>query len=196
MSSDRGRPGPLAIRVFISVDMDPTEKLMEMQEILSSSGADLRIVPPENLHVTLQFLGDVDEGKIPLLKEILTKIASKYRPAELSLRGLGAFPSNSYIKVVWVGMEGAGSLTDISRELGGEIARLGLKTDRKGFRPHLTLARVRSAQNIGGLKDMLARNDPWELGGQTVMELKLKRSVLTPGGPVYSDLEVARLGQL
>ncbi len=178
------------IRSFIAVDMDEAgliSKLVEAQRALRDLGADMKLVEPENIHATVRFLGEVPATTIEVVKEQMNEV--KFRPFDAEFVGLGAFPNLRRINVVWVGMrKGHDEIASIFRQLEPRIEKIGFPPDRKGFSPHVTIARVKSAR----MKDELARfvdemrDVPY--GVIHVDELRLKRSVLTPKGPVYSTI--------
>ncbi|GBC68740.1 RNA 2',3'-cyclic phosphodiesterase [archaeon HR01] len=182
------------MRLFIAVDIvdqNVVENIRTLQKtLLDTRSAELRPVPPENLHITLKFLGEVDD-------EIAGEIGARlnlieYQPFKVRLKGLGYFPGGGYINVIWVGMaEGAVQLKGLYTLVEDTAQRLGFRRD--SFSPHLTICRVKSVRDKRLLLQTLEKFSEYEVGEEEVSELKLKRSVLTPSGPVYSDLVVKRL---
>jgi 2'-5' RNA ligase len=141
------------MRVFIAVDLESREALANLtalQRTLVESGADVKLVEPQNLHFTIKFLGDVDAGVVAKVKEILSQIEA---PAiKVVYQGVGAFPSISHPNVIWVGSdrEGGALLSRLASIVESKIAHLRLG-DSKPFVPHLTIARVRSGRNRDAL---------------------------------------------
>lgn len=184
------------VRCFIAVDIDRPElraRLREVQEGLASLGCDLKLVEPENIHITLRFLGEVPRGVVEGVAKALSGLRAQ--PFNLSLRGLGAFPSASRPRVIWVGVaEGAIELSELHHQVEELIRPVGFRPEREDFIPHVTIARVKSGRGLHRLADFVSRNSNFEVGSMMVEEVKLKRSVLTPGGPIYSDIFVKRLG--
>jgi 2'-5' RNA ligase len=136
----------------------------------------------------MRFLGDIQLGMIDRIHSEMEQTV--FSPFDVGIRGVGAFPSAKYARVVWAGLrEGAERLQDMFNQIEPRLSSLGLKPDPKGFNPHITIARVRSGRN----KDQLARciNElaDYSFGTLRADCLKLKRSVLTPKGPVYSTLK-------
>ncbi len=182
------------IRAFVAVDMDEAgviSKLVDAQRALRDLGADLKLVEPENIHATVRFLGGVPAATIELVKEAMGEI--KFSPFDMEFVGLGAFPNLRRINVVWVGMrKGGEEISRIFEQLEPRFRKIGFDPDRKGFSPHVTIARVKT----GRMRDELAkfvdemRDTPF--GAIHVEELRLKRSVLTPKGPVYSTIHTVR----
>jgi 2'-5' RNA ligase len=182
---------PEPLRSFIAFDIDNRDilkRLVDAQEKLAESGADLRLVEPENIHVTMRFLGDIQPTMIDRIQSAMEQIV--FKPFDVEIHGVGAFPSTKYARVVWAGIkEGAEGLRDIFNQVEPRLRNLGLRPDSKGFSPHITIARVRSGRN----KDQLARCvdelADYTFGMLRAECLRLKRSVLTPKGPIYSTLK-------
>lgn len=138
------------------------------------------------LHVTLKFLGQTEED---LAKEIAARVAtacSGISPFTIKLKGMGAFPSLSNIRVVWVGIQNGEPLERIARSLEVSMAELGFREEKRGFKPHLTLARMRSGRNMRNIQDILKENAASEFGEYLIDRINLKKSVLSPQGPSYS----------
>ena len=178
------------IRSFIAFDLNEPailSRISELQSELSQTGSNLRIVSPDNLHVTLSFLGEISQTTISQITSELEQI--EFSPFKLSLRGVGAFPNLRRINVIWVGIDkGREDLEEIFQLLRPKLVRLGIPRIGQRFSPHITIARVGSGRNIGQLsKKMFAIGDI-ELGESFLDTLRLKKSVLTPKGPVYMTL--------
>lgn len=189
-STIQPRVKKIGVRCFIAVDFDDLELLDALgrfQTILVGSGADLKCVERENIHLTLRFLGDVREGLVEELKGIVSQV--KFSPFSAELRGVGVFPNLRRPRVVWTGItRGADELKGFFQRLEPEIVGLGFKPERRGFSPHITLARVRSGRNRDRLAEVVTSHAEERFGEFTISHLKLKRSVLTPRGPIYSTL--------
>jgi 2'-5' RNA ligase len=181
-------------RAFISTDIEPDQRLVSAIGELGRARADLKIVKPELLHLTLKFLGDTDES---IVDDIATRIASSAEgiaPFKIRLKGMGAFPSLSNVRVVWVGIEDGRPLVEIAKRLDASLLELGFERDRKGFVPHLTLARTRSARNMANVLEVIRRNPATDYGEYPVDRVLLKKSVLSPHGPTYSTVREHLLG--
>lgn len=183
------------MRCFIAVDIDQPElraRLREIQVGLDSLGCGLKLVEPENIHVTLRFLGEIPSSLASEVAKTLDKVRAN--PFTLTLRGLGAFPSPSRPRVVWVGVgEGSAELSSLHRQVESLIKPLGFQPEREPFTPHITLARVKVPRNLSSLARFIAERSDVEVGSMRVEEVKLKRSTLTPSGPIYSDVYVKKL---
>ncbi len=186
----------MKFRAFISADIVPSEALVAVLGRLDSSRADLKTVRPELMHLTLKFLGDAEESLIDEIVERMAKATDGVQPFRIRLKGMGAFPSLSVIKVVWVGIEDGGPLERIAQELDESMSELGFEREKRGFKAHLTLARTRSAKNIANVQDILKENAATDYGEYTVDRIFLKKSLLTPGGPIYSTVSEHLLGSV
>ncbi len=183
------------VRSFISFDVDSEEvidNIMRVQNVLLETGADLKLVKPENIHVTIKFLGEVPSTMIDNIYEVLRDVS--FTPFKIRVKGLGSFPNFKVVRVVWAGIvEGCEDLREIHLQVERGLRTLGFKPDPKGFSPHLTIARVRSGRRRDLLIKCIKRMCDYEFGVVEARCLRLKKSVLTPRGPVYSVLrEVCR----
>jgi len=178
------------IRSFIAFDIDSEsviKRLSETQKTLVNTGADLKIVQPQNIHVTMRFLGNISPNMVDSIHEEMEKVS--FAPFEIELRGLGAFPTLRYARVVWAGIKkGAEELAHVSDQLEPRLLGLGFKPDSKGFSPHLTIARVKSGRNKAELVRVVQEFEDYQFGVIKGSCLRLKKSVLTPKGPIYSIL--------
>ncbi len=177
------------IRAFVAVDVNEpsiVEKIRLTQGMLESSrAAVMKMVEPENLHLTLKFLGEIDQSKIEQVKEAIRSIS--FETFVIRLRGLGYFPGGGRVNVVWVGVEDqSGSLTRVGEELQAKLASLGFQKER--FTPHLTIARVKSVREKQRLIQLISEHQSEDYGTQKIEYICLKKSILTPSGPIYSDL--------
>ncbi|MEM2250178.1 MAG: RNA 2',3'-cyclic phosphodiesterase [Candidatus Bathyarchaeia archaeon] len=181
---------PEAIRSFIAFDIESAsvlERIMEMQRRLVGTGADLKCVEPKNIHITVRFLGNITPNMVDKIFEGMRKV--QFVPFDVKIQGVGAFPDLRYPRVVWAGIRnGANELRGIFSQLEPYLRSLGFAPDPKGFSPHLTIARVRSGRNKAALAKFLMENVNYEFGVVRAECLRLKRSDLTPKGPIYSTL--------
>ena len=188
------------IRCFIAVELPPQVRraLEDLQGRLGKGrerGA--KWVAPAGIHLTLKFLGDVPEERIPLLASAMGRVAAAGSPLALHLAGAGCFPSAERPRVLWVGMAGdAERLAKLQARMQVAMAELGFPREARPFTPHLTLARMRDLaspeelQRLGSAVRALSvpRMD------FTAEEVALIRSDLLPSGAVYTVLATSRLG--
>ncbi|UCE39121.1 MAG: RNA 2',3'-cyclic phosphodiesterase [Thermoplasmata archaeon] len=183
----------MTFRAFIAVEVEVGTKLEEFWNKLKESNAQLKLVEPENIHLTLKFLGDTDEAKIGDIESAMSLSIEGVEPFTMEMIGTGAFPNPNYMKVIWVGLEGADSLVKIAKALNSELSKHGFKREKKGFRPHVTLARVKGPRNKQILGDILKEYQDVVFGTQKVEGIKLKKSVLSREGPTYITVKEVKL---
>jgi 2'-5' RNA ligase len=170
------------MRTFIAVDLESNEvkkEISNIQQSINKSGADLKLVSPENLHFTLRFLGEITEKEFEMIRELLKQI--EFPSFKISYRGLGVFPNERRISVIWIGVDQG------REELIKKLLTLNFRPDKK-FLPHLTISRVRSGRNKEELIRSIEPHMQDELGDDIVSSIRIKKSDLTPKGPVYTDM--------
>ena len=179
------------MRAFVAIDVPDrvVESLVAFQSELSRAGADLRLVERQNLHFTVKFLGEITEAQGTEARSRLRQLSM--RKATVEVRGAGAFPGPRRPRVVWAGVAPGDEelVAPIAREVLGVLQGIG-EPEERPFQAHITLGRVRSFRDTGGLADLLGRNSARSFGSAELAQLKLKSSRLTPAGPVYADIGV------
>jgi len=198
------------MRAFIAVDLSDElrAKIKGIQkqfvDLDKQGGIKLKFVNPWQVHQTVKFLGDVPENSVEEIKIALAETTQK--PFDIKLRGVGFFPEASpekarYIRVIWVRMEkGVGELKALQEEVESRLNALGFPSEKR-FSSHVTLCRVKMISRAGSrdeirlLLNKIIELKDVEVGTMLVEELKLKRSTLTPKGPIYEDVWVKRLGE-
>jgi len=185
------------IRTFIAVESSPevreaAGRLVQQWERLSR---DVKWVEPENMHLTLKFLGDVDSEQIPSVTEAVRKAAAECRPFELEIRGTGAFPSLRRPNVFWLGVgQGAELLGILAQKVERTLEPLGFRPEDRPFHGHLTLGRVRrGGGQLAALLERLRKEQDFQAGWVSVRQITLFSSQLTPQGPIYTPLDHAPL---
>ena len=178
---------PESIRSFLAFDIENDtvlNRLAAAQHQLVQTGADLKLVEPQNIHITVRFLGNITPAMVEKIFEEMKT------PFTVQIKGLGAFPDMRYPRVAWAGItEGADQLKSVFSQLEPRLRGLGFTPDSKGFSPHLTISRVRSGKNKQQLSEFITKNANYEFGAFNAKCLHLKKSDLTPRGPVYSTLK-------
>ena len=183
------------MRAFLALEVveeTVVQNLMNAQVEMRETKADLSMVERQNLHFTVKFFGDIPESQVPEIDGRLEKLSLK--SADVSLRGIGAFPDPKRPRVLWAGIpeDQQGSIVPLAEAVIRAIEGIGEREDRP-FHPHITLARVRSGVNKERLASFLLGNASREFGTTHLGTLKLKSSSLTPSGPVYSNVREYRL---
>ena len=190
------------IRAFIALDL-PTEIQTRLGQVIKQlkaqmEDAPVRWVAPQNIHLTLKFLGDVSINSLEILTELLKAEASSQQIMVVSVGGIGAYPKMKLPRVIWVGVEVPAELIAFQRGIDTQVARMGYARDRRPFSPHLTLGRVarntssREARKIGSV---LNSQKIGFLGVARMRSVHLFRSDLRPAGAVYTRLFSANFGQ-
>jgi 2'-5' RNA ligase len=185
------------LRVFIAVDINEHEIISSIRrtqdELMASHSSELRPVGLENLHLTLKFLGEVDERIVETVNERVRRI--KYPRFKIRVKGLGYFPGGGRVNVIWAGIaEGVEQLRGLHTLVEDEMESLGFRRD--SFSPHLTICRVKAVRDKRLLLSIISRQSETEYGWQDIDTVKVKKSTLTPYGPIYTDLVVHRLGEV
>lgn len=187
------------MRTFIAIEL-PQEirnSLASLQEQLRSSGADVKWVAPVNIHLTLKFLGEIDEKKLDEVSKIIDDIAKNKTTFAIRITSLGAFPKINYPRVIWVGIDkGDMETKEIANDLEEAIAKIGIPKEDRPFSSHITIGRLRSPQNRERLvKELNKLVD--DFGKQnlefSVTKITFFKSTLTPKGPIYDILKEAHL---
>jgi 2'-5' RNA ligase len=175
-------------RGFIAIEIPAASSIINLEQAISKTGADVKLVEPENIHLTLKFLGDTEENQIDAIEQILKESVVGATPFSLTLRGTGVFPNERYLKVLWIGIVDGDILTRIARSLDEKLLLLGFAKDQRGFSAHLTIGRVRTAKNKDQLLTVINKYKDEEFLTHTVTAVTLKKSELTPKGPIYTTL--------
>lgn len=177
------------MRAFLAVDVDPnlTYKIRNIQKQISQVSPNVKLVEDENLHFTFKFLGDITPEKKDTIIEMTEENIKDYAPFNITIKGLGAFPSTDYIRVIWLGVEHPGAFSKVQRELDTEFAKLGFNKERS-YIPHLTIGRVKGPKNKDELISLVDELKDIDIGTMNIDRLTLKKSELTPVGPIYTDL--------
>jgi 2'-5' RNA ligase len=185
------------IRVFIAVDIGESvrKKAAAMQERLSPSGGGVKWVDPASMHLTLLFLGEVEELEVVSICRIVKQQAGKLPPFTLELGGLGAFPTPRRPKILWIGVtQGAEELTRLHDALEEPLLELGCyRREDRAYSPHLTLGRLTQEDRGNAWSSILAKYAEWEGGSTEITEVLVMRSELNRDGPVYSVMGRAPL---
>ena len=173
------------MRVFVAVEISKGEILKKIQAFQKNVEIDAKPTKIDQIHFTLKFLGEIDQVKYDQVKDIIKKIS--FSSFDISLKGVGGFPNLKNPRVIWIGIDrnGAEKLTGLANEIEMKLIELGFEKNKK-FKPHLTIFRVK--KRIDDISVIMKEYETHEFGVQTISKIKVKRSVLSPKGPEYSDL--------
>jgi len=202
-------------RIFVAVRLPATAAaaVEQTQEGLRQRAHDVKWVETENLHLTLRFFGEIDEDDLRSSIEVVQTVTRSVTPFTIELAGVGCFPPAGRPRVIWVGMRSGGErLVQLAGQLDVAFGEAGLGRERRPFRPHLTIGRLRGPDRRRGQRRRKQRFGPApplqavpEIQAAltaarcgplpvTVAEVAVVESILRPAGPVYEDRAVGRLG--
>jgi 2'-5' RNA ligase len=182
-------------RCFVAVDVDDAPlrtAFNRTQRAIESTGADVKSVEGENIHITLKFLGEIPESKTAQVADLIKGIS--FKSFTLDFHGVGVFPALSRPSVVWAGVSGDASemlavFTGLERGLRG----LGFEPERRPFQPHVTLCRVKSGRNRAQLAEAIEMMKYEVFGPLRLEHIRFKKSILTRNGPIYTTLAESRV---
>lgn len=180
------------MRTFVAIEFSDAvrSKLCELGARLRRSGANASWVKPEHLHLTLRFLGEIDESLAGRICDLLLLKYAGLRIFELTVQGVGAFPAIHKPAVVWAGVSPLeGGLEEAYRHADAAAGEIGVAPEGRPFHPHATLARVRQPSRLQALVTAIEKERSFNAGGFTVRAVSLFRSELTPRGSIYTRLQ-------
>lgn len=174
------------MRTFVAIEISNNDVKNSIKNFQSNLKINAKPIDPEQLHFTLQFLGEISEEMGQRVIETLQTI--KFSEFTINLKGVGVFPKPKFPRVVWVGTDekGGRNLIELAKKVENVLKPLGLVSD-KSFKPHITIFRIK--KKIGDITKELNEQKHMDFGMQKVFSIKLKKSELTSSGPIYSDLE-------
>jgi 2'-5' RNA ligase len=187
------------VRAFIAIEIPHSiqQAIYRATSTLRDElGAIVRWVPPQNIHLTLKFLGDVSPTQVDLLTQSIRAEADSHPPFEMHIRALGSFPSLRRARILWVGIQASAELEALNRGVESACVRLGYESESRPFSPHLTIGRVRqdvSAVDGQKIRRALTAAKVDSLGSVRVDSVQVFKSDLKPDGAVYTKLFSAPL---
>ena len=179
------------IRSFVAIELtqETREKLVIIQEQIKQSQAKVRWVNPNGIHLTLKFLGNIHPAQVDEIAETAAREVENEPPLTLRPSGLGAFPIRRKPRVIWIGMEGeVQRLTEIQSRVENALEPLGFVREKRPFRPHLTIGRVKDHRRLQALIDAMTALELPEFDSFDVTEIILYKSDLRPTGAIYTKL--------
>lgn len=179
---------PLNIREFLA-------SLIDLKPAIDG----VNIVSKQNLHITLKFLGEVEEKLIPKIKEILHVLTRDFYPFKLKITRPGVFPDRDKPRVIWIGTENKEVLKSLTKRIDESLSVIGFQKETREFKAHITLARVKNHKNgrylfeklIDKYRQLSIEHRQFEF---SVEEFVLMKSTLTPNGSIYEVIERFNLG--
>ena len=190
---------PQSIRTFIALELPPAviSLLHKVQQDLKRMNIRARWVRPENIHITLKFLGDINPSDIDKIGVAMTAAAIEFPPVTLTVRGIGVFPGIKRPRVIWVGLGGdIRSLLSLQSRLEQELAGAGFPKDKRSFKAHLTLGRIKQSAGPAVSRQMISEYATLSSDEFSCNQVILFKSDLKPSGAVYSKLKQTRIGMM
>ncbi len=184
----------MSIRCFIAIELEEgiRKNISQLQSRLQKKmhhDSKIRWVKPHNIHLTLKFLGDVDDAAIAEVCAAVSQAAATNQPFDFEIGNCGCFGSGDSARVLWVDVTGGlAELGKLHDAVDSNLAETGFAPDRRKFNPHLTLARIRNAATGRNVRKIVEQLDPIILGVQNAWEITVVQSELTPAGPIYTPL--------
>jgi RNA 2',3'-cyclic 3'-phosphodiesterase len=177
-------------RIFIALKVEASETLLKLMSSLKS-GLNKDIIKwtsPDNIHITLAFLGDTDENLIKPISSMLNKQCTGSGKFELILKGAGVFRSLSDPRIIWTGIEPSDKLMHLNKLIINGLKDSNVKLEGRPFNPHLTLGRIKHINEKELLRDMIDQFQISEIQIVPVNEVILYESILLQSGPVYKPI--------
>ncbi|HEK85114.1 MAG: RNA 2',3'-cyclic phosphodiesterase [Candidatus Saccharicenans sp.] len=184
------------MRTFIAIELSPEikDRLDLLIRKLKPAANNIKWVSKENLHLTLKFLGEINDQQTEMVKSVLEGIVSQSRPFHLALKGTGSFPpGQSRIRVVWVGISADPVLFELQKLIENSLEEKGFLREERPFTPHLTIGRAKIPAKLDSLRAELERLKDEDFGAMEVKEITFFQSILRPQGPEYRVLSHHRL---
>lgn len=179
------------IRAFIALEIDQLhkQKLTELISCLKKSNADVKWVNENQMHFTLKFLGNIEKDMVHKISNILKSIVNDFKTFTIQFSKIGVFPNMRRPRVVWIGIaKGSDSLRLLNDKIETHLEGLGFQREKREYKAHLTLGRVRSSKNIGDLTKLIEEVDFESQDDIKIDKLILFQSTLTPKGAIYTPL--------
>ena len=182
------------MRLFFAIDIDETIRLRIDEFVFKNyhllGNNKLSWVKKDNLHITLKFLGETKENILPKINDRVFDCIKKYKKFRIEIKDLGVFPKVSLTKVLWLGVkDNTGELTSLFSEIENQMFELNFEKEKRPFKPHLTIARVRMINNLDKIKFFIEKFKEINFGFSEVKEIKLYQSILKSDGSEYKVIE-------
>ena len=185
------------MRTFVAIEIgdEVKDSIQHLRDRLDRADADVRWVRREHTHLTLKFIGEIDEARTGEIEQALARAAGSVEPFDIRITDVGTFPRRRPT-VLWVGIEDESrALGELHRAVDDALGEQGIEKAGRKFTAHITLGRIRSGRNIRKLLDILQAETGTEFGTVRVKSLTLFASTLTPDGPIHTPLATAALGK-
>ncbi|MBN1154852.1 RNA 2',3'-cyclic phosphodiesterase [candidate division KSB1 bacterium] len=184
------------IRTFIAIEIPSSIKksIAQLQQTLKTNEANVSWVKADNIHITLKFLGDVEENRIERIAAVLEDAVREISRFTITIGGVGGFPNVNRPRVLWVSGFGHDQIVeDIVKRIENALHSIGFEAEKKKFTIHLTIGRVRDQKNIERITENLLQQKDFKGGTFDVAEIVLMKSELNPAGSIYTPLQIIKL---
>ncbi len=183
------------IRAFLAIRPAPQvlDRLAAFQTELAKTGADVRWITGDSLHMTVQFLGDVRESELATIERGLVESFAEQPPIDVECRGFGVFPNQKKPRILWVGLEGDG-LASVAERTEIALAPIGFPPEEREFHPHISVGRMRSTRGFDSLLRALKTYGTEGFGSSRIDHAILYKSDLRPDRSVYTPLVTIPFG--
>jgi 2'-5' RNA ligase len=184
------------LRLFIAIDVPEKIKteISDLIETLKKNDADVKWIIPDNLHLTLKFLGSTPDTLPDKIRESILPVVSSFTPFYINIQSTGVFPNEKHPRVLWIGIVDADHLKALRDRIDQIMSLHGFPRDGDNFHPHLTLGRVRTQKGMLTLMRQFSIFKDRVFGNFLVDRIKLMKSDLKPKGPEYTCLYDLPLG--
>jgi 2'-5' RNA ligase len=182
----------MGIRSFLAFELSAEMRstVNGVYENVRNSRLEVRWVRPQGIHITVVFMGDVREEDIAPIGNEVSKVCSEFAPFQASLKGMGCFPNSRNPRVIWIGLEGEiERMSNFREDLQRRLVPFGVKAEKRGFNPHLTLGRFKKpSRDESELGELIHKHKDLTSPGCSLHELVLFKSDLKPGGAIYTKM--------
>lgn len=180
------------MRTFISIEL--TDKIKDnIEKVISrlkEQLAPINWVEKKNLHVTLKFLGNVEENDLGSLEDCVKQCTKGFKPFELSFAGIGAFPDLKHPRVLWIGTDvGGDKAKELADNVECEVSKKGFREEERDFSPHLTIGGIKGKIDLAPLEGFISQHKDTGFGSVTVDRISIMKSTLKRTGPVYEEIK-------
>lgn len=178
------------VRIFVALPVPDRilRELEDLQDSIRACGVSASFPKVSSIHLTLKFLGDTPAADIPRIERFLEEYVTPFEEFEIGVKRVGVFPSPQRPRVVWAGIVADGLLNALQKRVESGMGEAGYPPDSRKFRPHLTLARIKSTRKLKELSAVLESLEDFDGGGFPAASVRLYQSILRPEGAEYRVL--------
>lgn len=179
-------------RTFIGLKIEPNQTLLHLFSDLKKklNGEHLRWIDPDNLHLTLRFLGNTEDSQLTEINKALDNLIPRYSQFDLEIQGLGLFGKRSHPTILWAGVKAGENVYSLVENIEEIVCRAGFEEETRPYSPHLTLCRIKSLSHISDLTNMVDQYSQTHFHTQKINQIILYESVLKSFGAVYVPLRI------